>query len=343
MGAGAVYRGPMVVEVDRKNKDKPLAKLDIELPMLSRRLSRDSKNLNDLDVSAFKFKPVSLQSFSNQDLRQISFADIDSGEIVWRTNLDTEVIPTSQAVLSFLVTNISTHLRLVGGKDVLFGKVKEFISKYLFGQEVDINDQNVLRNLSEVEARKTLLDNFTTAINDLTISDKGTTRVISSIKISEAKPSVVKNQDYVLSSKTLFNRIIGDSKLELAFAKYIDGSEDVEAFAKNILSINFKIEYVNARGEIANYYPDFIIKLNSNTIYIVETKGLEDVDTARKWKRLVRWCEDASETDLNERKFIPLYVTQENFQQYASSGGTFQKFAQLMADEKPHLASETKE
>jgi type III restriction enzyme len=276
-------------------------------------------------------------------LRQISFADIDSGEIVWRTNLDTEVIPTSQAVLSFLVTNISTHLRLVGGKDVLFGKVKEFISKYLFGQEVDINDQNVLRNLSEVEARKTLLDNFTTAINDLTISDKGTTRVISSIKISEAKPSVVKNQDYVLSSKTLFNRIIGDSKLELAFAKYIDGSEDVEAFAKNILSINFKIEYVNARGEIANYYPDFIIKLNSNTIYIVETKGLEDVDTARKWKRLVRWCEDASETDLNERKFIPLYVTQENFQQYASSGGTFQKFAQLMADEKPHLASETKE
>jgi type III restriction enzyme len=335
MGAGAVYRGPLVVEVDRGNKDKPLAKLDIDLPMLSRRLSRDAKNLNELDVSSFKFKPVDLKSFSTQDMRQISFTDIDSGEIVWRTDLNAQVVPTSQAVLSFLVTSISTHLRLVGGKDILFGKVKEFISQRLFGHQVDLDDPNVLRNLSELEARKTLLDQFTAAINDLTISDKGTTRVISSIKISEAKPSVVKNQEFVLSSKTLFNRIIGDSKLELAFAKYLDKSTDVESFAKNILSINFKIEYVNSRGEIANYYPDFIVKVNSSTIYIVETKGLEDVDTARKWRRLVRWCEDASETDLNERRFIPIYVTEENFKQYASSADTFTQFANLMSEEKP--------
>jgi type III restriction enzyme len=335
MGAGAVYRGPLVVEVDRGNKDKPVAKLDIDLPMLSRRLSRDAKNLNDLDISNFKFKPVQLKSFTSQDMRQISFTDIDSGEIVWRTDLNAQVIPTSQAVLSFLVTSISTHLRLVGGKEILFGKVKEFISERLFGQKVDLDAPNVLRNLSELEARKTLLDQFTAAINDLTISDKGTTRVISSIKISEAKPSVVKNQEFVLSAKTLFNRIIGDSKLELAFAKYLDKSEDVESFAKNILSINFKIEYVNARGEIANYYPDFIVKVNSSTIFIVETKGLEDLDTARKWNRLVRWCEDASETDVNERMFVPLYVTQENFEQYASSADTFTQFAALMANEKP--------
>jgi type III restriction enzyme len=335
MGAGAVYRGPLVVEVDRGNKDKPLAKLDIDLPMLSRRLSRDAKNLNDLEVSNFKFKSVPLKSFSSEEIRQISFTDIDSGEIVWRTNLNSQVIPTSQAVISFLVNSISTHLRLVGGKEILFGKVKEFISERLFGQRVDLSEPNVLRNLSELEARKTLLDQFTAAINDLTISDKGTTRVISSIKISEAKPSVVKNQEYLTSSKTVFNRIIGDSKLELEFAKYLDKSVDVESFAKNILSINFKIEYVNARGEIANYYPDFIVKVSSSKIYIVETKGLEDLDTARKWQRLVRWCEDASETDLNERKFIPLYVTQENFQQYSTSAENFTQFAALMAEEKP--------
>jgi type III restriction enzyme len=335
MGAGTVYRGPLVVEVERANKDKSIAKLDIDLPMLSRRLSRDAKNLNELDVSSFNFKPVELKNFSSQEMRQISFTDIDSGEIVWRTDLNAQVTPTSQAVLSFLVTSISTHLRLVGGKDVLFGKVKEFISERLFGRHVDLDDPNVLRNLSELDARKTLLDEFTSAINDLTISDKGTTRVISSIKISEAKPSVVKNQEFVLSAKTLFNRIIGDSKLELSFAKYLDKSPDVESFAKNILSINFKIEYVNARGEIANYYPDFIVKVDSSTIYIVETKGLEDLDTARKWHRLVRWCEDASETDLNERKFIPLYVTQDNYEKYATSADSFSQFALLMAEERP--------
>jgi hypothetical protein len=75
--------------------------------------------------------------------------------------------------------------------------------------------------------------------------------------------------------------------------------------------------------------------LNSSTIYIVETKGLEDLDTARKWQRLVRWCEDASETDLNERTFIPLYVTQENFEKYATSADSFAQFASVMSEEKP--------
>jgi type III restriction enzyme len=338
MGQGAVYRGPLVVEVEKQNRDKPVARLDIELPMLSRRISRDGKNLAELDVGSLEFKPIELRGFSDLEMRQISFADIDTGEIVWRTDLNAQVTPTSQAVISFLVDGITKHLRLVGGKDILFGKVKEFLTNRLFGHTVDLDSLEVLRNLSEVEARKTLMDCFTTAINDLTISDKGTTRVISSIKISEAKPSVVKNQDFVLSEKTLFNRIIGDSNLELEFAKYLDGQPDVEAFAKNILSINFKIEYVNSRGEIANYYPDFIVKCHSNLIYIVETKGLEDTDTSKKWNRLVSWCQDATETDINERTFTPIYVTQENFQNYARSASTFEQFAKLMSEEKPILS-----
>lgn len=333
MGQIGSYKGPLVVEVEKHNKATP--KLDIELPMLSRRLSRDTKDLNQLNLEEMSFAAVTLVHFDAAELRQISFTDIDSGEMVWNTDLNSEVIPTSQAVVSFLVNSICQHLRLVGGKDVLYGKVKSFISDHLFGEKVDINDPNVLRNLSEPQARKTLMDQFTSGINSLTISDKGTTRVVSSIKISEAKPSVVRNQEFVLSEKTLFNRVIGDSQLELLFAKYLNSLGDVEAFAKNILSINFKIEYVNSRGEIANYYPDFIVKVSSSEIYIVETKGLEDLDTAKKWERLVRWCEDATETDVNQRVFRPLYVTQENFQDYATSASTFRQFAELMRDEKP--------
>jgi type III restriction enzyme len=335
MGQGAVYRGPLVVEVERQNREKPLAKLDIELPMLSRRLSRDSKNLNELDIAELVFSQVEYKEYSDMELRQISFADIDTGDIVWRTDLNRDVVPTSQAVISFLVDSIAKHLRLVGGRDVLFGKVKEFISGQLFGQQVDVNDVNTLRNLSEVAARKSLMDAFTGGINSLTISDKGTTRVVSSIKISEAKPSVVKNQEFILSNKTLFNRVIGDSKLELEFARRVDKWPDVEKFSKNLLSINFKIEYVNSRGELANYYPDFVVCTSGDEVYIVETKGLEDLDTARKWKRLVQWCDDATETDMNQIKYIPLYVTQSNFESYASSADSFESFSQLMKSEKP--------
>jgi type III restriction enzyme len=189
--------------------------------------------------------------------------------------------------------------------------------------------------LSEVEARKTLVETFAKAINELTISDVGTTRVISSIKVSDTKPSVVKNQEFVLSSKTIFNRVIGDSGLELRFADFLDKALDVESFAKNILAVNFKIEYMNSKGELANYYPDFLVKINPSLLYIVETKGLEDSETSKKWRRLVSWCSDATETDLNQRKFVPLYVSERDFDDYAEKSGTFLRFADLLRNSEP--------
>jgi type III restriction enzyme len=335
MGQDTEYQGPLIVEIERDNRDKSKAKLDIEIPLLSRRLSRDNKNLNDLDVASLKINKVPLQFYSLQELREIVFRDIDTGIAVWRTDLNSDVVPTSQSVISFLADHIARRLRLVGGRDILYGKLKQFVSNNLFEKPVDLEDPSVLRNLCEVEARRTLMEVFSKAINELTISDIGTTRVISSIKISDAKPSVVKNQEFVMSAKTLFNRVIGDSGLELQFASFLDKSIDVEAFAKNMMSTNFRVEYVNSRGEIANYFPDFLVKLNESVVYIVETKGLEDPDTGKKWNRLVSWCKDASETDLNERKFLPLYVTQDDFEQYSEKCSTFLRFAELLRDSVP--------
>ena len=335
MGPGGGGRGPLVIEVDKGNKDKSLAKLEIELPLLSRRISRDALNLAELDTSKLQFNVVKLKSFSIQESREISFTNIDTGEVVWKTDLESPIIPTSQAVLTFLVNSLTSQLRLVGGKDVLYEKFKEFIRSNLFGQIVDLDSAEILRNIAEPLARKTLFDTFTVAINALTIRDKGTTRVVSSIKLSETKPTVVKNQAYVLSNKTLFNRVIGDSSLELDFAKFVDQKQDVVAFAKNILGINFKIEYVNAKGDISNYYPDFFVKTSDGKVYICETKGQEDVDVKRKWNRLVTWCEDASEIDPNSRTFTPLFIRQEVFSEYASKSKSFADFVDLVSTEVP--------
>jgi type III restriction enzyme len=53
----------------------------------------------------------------------------------------------------------------------------------------------------------------------------------------------------------------------------------VVSFAKNHLSQTtaFRIEYRNAEGGIANYYPDFIVKRAEGEIWIVEVKGREDL------------------------------------------------------------------
>ena len=66
---------------------------------------------------------------------------------------------------------------------------------------------------------------------------------------------------------------------------------------KNSQSTQFRIEYRNADGAIANYIPDFIVKRTDAEIWIVETKGREDLTDLAKWERLQQWCADASAHD----------------------------------------------
>ena len=49
-----------------------------------------------------------------------------------------------------------------------------FIQDRLFDRKVDLEDLNVLRNLSEIAATRTISETFKKAINDLTVVDRGT-------------------------------------------------------------------------------------------------------------------------------------------------------------------------
>jgi len=97
---------------------------------------------------------------------------------------------------------------------------------------------------------------------------------------------VVKDQSYLIPKKSVFNRVIGDSHFELQFAGFLEKCTDVVSYAKNYLAVHFKLDYVNADGDISNYYPDFLVKLADGCIVVVETKGQEDLDVPQKMRRL---------------------------------------------------------
>ena len=46
------------------------------------------------------------------------------------------------------------QLKLVSGYDVLYGKVKEFIQNQLFGEPVDLDSPNTLRQLGGTRRHK---------------------------------------------------------------------------------------------------------------------------------------------------------------------------------------------
>ena len=158
---------------------------------------------------------------------------------------------------------------------------------------------------------------FKKEINALTVKDVGDTEIKNFVKISDSRPFVVTDRAYLVPKKSAFNRIVGDSQFELEFADFLERLSDNEiiSYAKNYYEIHFKIDYKNADGTIANYYPDFFVKADEKTVYIVETKGREDLDDPLKIKRLAQWCEDAN---ARQKKILykMLYVKQEDWEKY---------------------------
>lgn len=294
MGEGTKPQAPLVVEVDTENQDKNLDELDIALPVLTPRTHREYKNLQQLDVKALGHKPVEYKQFSAEEQREIVFKEVVNGEITHTTVLDSAGIADFRSVVAYFARTLMKELRLVTGYDVLYGKVKTFVEHDLFGQTVELEAPNTIRNLSELAATKTLLEAMKKGINALTVQQSGDARLMETIKLRNVRPFVVKSQDYVTTKKSVFNRVIGDSPLELEFAAFLEQCPDVQAFAKNYLAVNFKLDYVKADGDISNYYPDFFVKLRDGRIVIVETKGQQDLDVPPKMRRLKQWCEDVT-------------------------------------------------
>jgi type III restriction enzyme len=315
MGEGTKPKTPLVVEIDRENDKKDIDKLDIEIPLLTPRIYREYKTLADLDIVGFGHKRVEYHQFDEDEQREIVFKDITTGAITHTTILDAAGIADYRSVLGYFTQTIMKDLRLISGYDILYGKVKAFVENQLFEKSVDLESPNTLRNLSELAATKTLIESFKKAINALTVKDKGDAEIRDTIKLRQTRPFVAKEQGYLVSKRSVFNRIIGDSHLELQFASFLDDCEDIISYAKNYFAVNFKLDYVNADGNISNYYPDFLVKVTNKKIVIVETKGQEDLDVPLKMARLRQWCEDINRIQ-SDVEYDFAYVDEESFKKF---------------------------
>ena len=333
MGEGAKPNTPLVIEVDEENRSKDIDALDIEIPTLTRRVYREYKNLEALDVTRLDFTPVTYQEFSTDEQRKIVFRDMTTGEVTHTTEMDSAGVTDYRNVLGYFAHTTMKGLKLVSGYDVLYGKVKDFIQNQLFGEPVELDSPNTLRNLAEPPATKTVIETFKQAINDLTIQDKGEAQISETIRLRDMRPFVVKEQRYLTSEKSVFNRITGDNKLELDFASFLDDSPDVVSFAKNYFALGFKLDYVNDDGDIANYYPDFFVRLADGRVIVAETKGRKDVDVDPKMYRLAQWCEDINAVQ-SDVVYDFVYVDEDSFREYTPR--TFQQLLEAFTEYKTY-------
>lgn len=321
MGQGTQRHESLVVEVDTENKEKDLDKLDIPLPRLTRRFNRDFKHLEALDPSKFGNQVLPLKPFTEEETREIVFKTMLDAEIHHTITLDGAGPADYRSVVAFFARQLLKDLRLVGGYDVLYGKVKSFMREYLFSPSpANLEDPVVLRNLSEPDAGKILYDSFRSAINALTIQETGTTRIEDRIRLKDTRPFRTDYRAYLNATKSIFNKVVGEPNsggFEVAFAAFLEAAADVDAFAKNYQAVGFKLDYVKANGDLSNYTPDFIVRPKDGVIWIVETKGRQELDLPQKMARLKQWCSDATSAEENGQRYDFVFVDQTGFEKHA--------------------------
>jgi type III restriction enzyme len=326
----------VVVEVDKDAPDKDLDELDIALPRLSRRFSREFKDLDELDPASFGNPKLPIKAFTHEQTREIVFKTMLDSEVDHTIHLDSSGTADYRSVVGFFSRQLLKDLRLVGGYDQLYPKVKTFMRDHLFTSPVNLDDPVILRNLSEPEVSKVLYDHFRAAINALTIRESGSARIEGHIRLRDTRPFRTEPRGFLPVKRSVFNRIVGEGRadgLELDFAAFLETAPDVQAFGKNYMAVGFKIDYVRADGELSTYTPDFLVRTTDGVVWVVETKGREELDVPQKMVRLRQWCADATEASKGEggTRYGFVYVDQESFEQhkpssFAGLAGAFREY-----------------
>ncbi len=318
---GRKRQDSLVVEVDSASMDKDIDALDIALPRLTRRFNRQFKNLDELDPAAFGNPKLPVKPFTPEETREIVFKTMLDAEVDHTIQLEGGGLMDYRSVVAFFAHQLLKDLRLVGGYDQLYPKVRHFIRDHLFDRPINLEDPVTLRNLSEPEVGKTLFDHFRTAINALTIHDSGSSRIDGHIRLRDTRPFRTEPRDFFQAKRSVFNRIVGEAgadRLELSFAAFLDNAPDVQAFGKNYMAVGFRLDYVKADGDLSTYTPDFIVRTVDGRVWIVEIKGREELDIPQKMARLKQWCADATEAAKAQAstRYGFVYVDQEGFENH---------------------------
>lgn len=320
--AGRDRKDQLIVEVENNNPDKDIEALDIAIPKLSRRFSREFKDLSELDPASFGNRKLPVKPFTPEETREIIFKTMLEGELDHTILLDGTGPADYRSVIAYFARQLLKEMHLVGGYDQLYPKVREFLRDHLFNRTIDLEDPVILRNLSEPEACKIVFDSFRAAINALTIRESGSSRIEGQIRLRDTKPFRTDPRRFLPVQRSVFNRIVGEANydgLELNFATFLENTApDVQSFAKNYMAVGFKLDYVKADGELSNYIPDFIVRTTDGRVWIVETKGREELDLLQKMARLRQWCADATEASvsLGGPQYGFVYVDQESFERH---------------------------
>ena len=291
--------------VDENKLDK-----DIEIPILTPRIIIKEFHLDEKDIEKLPRLNVTLE---NKILEMIYEArDMLKGMLVVKRKWDFPVPQDSKSVIAYYTDMILKQLKIGGAFATFYPLIRDYVTDKLFTEKVSLNDPRVLYKLSSPEIQEKLINLFVDKFKNLTFTEREPEST-DTIRLADTVPFVWTKFVFP-ADKCIFNYVPCDNNFEIDFAKFLDKAEDVVAFTKIIPKIGFYVEYKDIEESLRAYYPDFVIANDTGEFRIIETKGIEDVNVARKDERIQIWCNDASK--LTDIKWSYLKISQNDFEKY---------------------------
>ena len=288
--------------------DRSKLEFDIAIPRLTGALAVKSPDLGRLDPHAMPVHRLDLPARGRIAEEPIRYRgrDMLTREVVEEAEFARD-FPADPAgylnVLARLVLRECRLANLAGGFARLAPAMKRYVEDVMCAGQADMGAEAVMSALNRSDAKSLLFGLFVAEIRALSYEEREVRPEGEAIRLSATEPYPV-TRPVVAAEKTVFSLVPCDSTLEERFALWLDGrASDVLAFAKNEPAVRFDVSYLGAGGGLRFYRPDFVVRTPQAT-YVVETKGLETLDTPRKDRRMARWCEDASRLGGREWRYL---------------------------------------
>lgn len=288
---------------------------DIGIPELTPSLVRKkslAEDIASLDVMGLRANPL---PFRQEDAEAKKFIyegrDILTDEVLLQREYTIPPAQTAQEVIGYYARRIASNVKLPSQFAVLVPKLREFFERKAFGKEVNLDDPAVVKAMSTNLASYVVTKEFERVLRDLVVEDK-VPELLTPKRMLSGTPPFPYSRKILEAKKSVFNYVTCDNELEYTFAKFLDGADDVEAFAKLPEQFGFSIEYPDTLSNIRNYYPDFVTRTKDGTHWLIETKGREDLEVKRKDEAAQRWCANA--TALTDVSWKYLKVPQKEYE-----------------------------
>ncbi len=274
------------------------ADYNIEIPILTPVHTREFKGLDDSVIKGLPANPKGLEPASVGGVKVNLVETVTQKTVAQKqVTIDTG-IPEINEILSHLTSRICKEARIDGQFAVVYPIVRKYVREIFFGQEVDLETEQIRRLLSHAVNRDHIISTLAKAIGDKSISKITSTLRSDPLSLMELD-GFYWRREWCELDKTIFNVTPCFNPFEKHFAQFLEQAEDIDRFAKLAESYTkFSIEYLNHKGAISTYYPDYVAaqKAGDGTtiMWLIETKGWEQADVPLKDARAVEWCRDAS-------------------------------------------------